>query len=144
MVTSLRVPRTVWWIVWFSFLAGLVIVTLMIELNPESSIPAWLRPAPLLPLLASVLVRWFVYPRSRSQQQRLVNMIIGCQLVEFGALLARVIPFATPVGFLGYALPVLLLYCPYFLKPGSEHSWNAEANAVTGESTGEGQESSGE
>jgi len=113
-----RIPPSTWWIIWFTFNVGICLTLLVVNPSLGLSLPEWAWLAPLALLVAAVVVRWFVYPRSTNQQQQLVSMIVGCHLVELGALASTVVPDRiSPMSFLTYALPVMLLYCPYFLRP---------------------------
>lgn len=113
MNSSLRIAPPVWWVVWCSFVVGLVLTLLFHKSMVQLSLPEWARYAFLVLLMASLVIRWFVYPRSKNHQQRLVTIIVGCHLIELGALASR----EAPLSYLAYAVPVLALYCPLFMRP---------------------------
>lgn len=82
-------PHFVWWILWAAFFAGLCQIYYFLAVAPASR-PAhppadsspFMAALGLLPLAASIIVRWAILPRMTSRQQALPAFILGIALAE--------------------------------------------------------------
>jgi hypothetical protein len=89
---SPRQHQLVMWVLWFAFLQGVVCfrIFLVKPTTPGTPPPADVMPwlVALLPVLASVIVRWLVLPRTQVMQQALTFLILGIAFAEATSLFA--------------------------------------------------------
>ena len=81
----LRKRLLVFWIVWGSILAGLVLIYVMLgrgPVNPVVAADLTVNLAGFVPLFVSVVVRWLVLPRCREVMMVLPIYIVGLALAE--------------------------------------------------------------
>lgn len=82
-------PPTIatWWIVWFALIVGVTVVYNVIQPSPSQSLNETLRYLPIMPLLLSSIVRWFILPRAKHAGQAFAMFIVGLALAEGCAIL---------------------------------------------------------
>ncbi|MFO1451838.1 MAG: hypothetical protein U1F61_26985 [Opitutaceae bacterium] len=80
-------PLLVWWIIWFAISAGLVAISVTIEVRPAPPGNDALKYLPLAPLMAATLVRWLVLPRFTRRARAFPLFVVGVALAEGSGLL---------------------------------------------------------
>jgi hypothetical protein len=81
----------VWWMIWFSLITGLCIIYYFLAQPITSDAQATATVFDfigLVPLFASVAIRWFVLPRCTNMQIAFVAFIAGISLAEGCGILA--------------------------------------------------------
>jgi hypothetical protein len=88
---QIKIRLLIWWIVWASILAGLVVIYLFLGRKPlpanmplEQSLAGL---AGLGPLFISVVIRWLVLPRATDPNRAFVLFIVGLAMAEGCGLL---------------------------------------------------------
>jgi hypothetical protein len=88
---QVRAQLAIWWIIWSSILAGLVIIYVVLGRRPLPPDVATRQSltglAGLAPLFVSIIIRWLVLPRSRNMRVAFVMFVVGIVLAEFSGLL---------------------------------------------------------
>lgn len=81
----------VWWVMWFSLITGLCILYYFLAqpvAAEKQAVATVFDFVGLLPLFASVAIRWFVLPRCTNLQVAFVAFIAGISMAEACGLLA--------------------------------------------------------
>jgi hypothetical protein len=115
-----RSPLLVWWVLWGSILASLVIVYLLFgrgplppNTAPEKSLTGL---AGLVPLFVSIIIRWLVLPRYRDIGGAFVMFVVGIALAELCGFLGVFLggPYRDDLFILG--LLGIAQYMPFFAR----------------------------
>jgi len=89
---QIRAQLLVWWIIWGSILAGLVIVYFFLGRGRPLPAPVAARESlrgliGIVPLFVSIVLRWLVLPRYANPARALVVFIMGLALAEAAGFL---------------------------------------------------------
>ena len=117
----IRAQLLVWWIVWGSVLAGLIIVYLVLfrgrplprNVSPRDSLGGLVG---LVPLFISIVIRWLVLPRYTGPGRTLAVFIVGLVLAEACGLLGLAFggPYRDALFLLG--LLAIAQYAPFYAR----------------------------
>jgi hypothetical protein len=82
----LRTRLMIWWIIWASVLAGLVVVYYFLGRGPLPPVAPGANPLAnllgLVPLFVSIVIRWLVLPRASGPGPAFFLFIVGLSLAE--------------------------------------------------------------
>ena len=109
-----------WWVIWASLIAGLVLIYFFLGRAPlppgaaQEKILTGL--AGLVPLFVSIVIRWLVLPRYHDLSRAFPMFIVGLALAEICGLLGIFFggPYRDDVFFLGVL--GLAQFVPFFAK----------------------------
>ena len=118
---KIRAQLLVWWIIWGSILAGLIVVYLVLvrgrplprNVSPRDSLSGLVG---LVPLFVTIVIRWLVLPRYTNPGRTLAVFIVGLGLAEAGGLLGLF--FGGPYRDALFVLGVLaaIQYAPFYAR----------------------------
>jgi magnesium-transporting ATPase (P-type) len=87
----LRTRLMIWWIIWASVLAGLIVIYFFLGRGPQPPVAPDANPLAnligLVPLFVSIVIRWLALPRASGDGPALILFIIGLSLAEACGLL---------------------------------------------------------
>jgi len=109
-----NLPVATWWIIWFALGTGLLFLYFMLGDTMTGESSNELRYFPLVPLFASVGIRWFLLPKATDKTKGLRIFIIGMALAEACGITGIIlVPDLKQTYFL-LALLGIAQYAPYF------------------------------
>lgn len=117
---QIKARLLIWWIVWTSILAGLVLIYLFLAqgkpLPPASAENPLQGLVGLVPLFVSIVLRWLVLPRSTDPNRAFVLFIVGLSLAEACGLLGIFLggPYRDSLFVLGVL--GVVQYVPFYAK----------------------------
>jgi hypothetical protein len=82
---QVRTKLMIWWIIWGTILAGLVVLYFVFgrrPLPPADGRDLLVNLAGVVPLFVSIIVRWLVLPRFGNLNQAFTMFIVGVALAE--------------------------------------------------------------
>ena len=114
MSQSSSSPVIVWWIVWAAVTAGLVVIFFTVQPEAVQLDQVNLRYVPILPLVASAIVRWLLLPRLKERTRAFPLFVIGIALAEGCGLTGIfLVPDLRPT-YLALGLLALAQFVPFF------------------------------
>jgi len=82
----IRAQLMVWWILWISILAGLIVIYCFLGRGPLAAPTPGANPfgnlVGFVPLFVSIVIRWLVLPRATDPKVALGMFIVGLALAE--------------------------------------------------------------
>lgn len=109
-------PLLIWWIIWFAITAGLVAISVTIEVRPTPLGSGALQYLPIAPLAAATLVRWLVLPRFTRRAKAFPIFVLGVALAEGSGLLGLFLVPESRNEYLLLALLGLAQFVPVFAR----------------------------
>jgi hypothetical protein len=115
------VPPVVWWALWAAIASGLVLMYAVLPVaegaKGAGESLAWF---PAIPLIASVVVRWVLFPRVRNTPLGLPVFVIGLSLAEGSALIGHFLVPGQRETYFAAAVFAVGQFIPLFARPGGE------------------------
>ncbi|MDB4385660.1 hypothetical protein N9023_01765 [Opitutaceae bacterium] len=108
------VPVVVWWILWISIIVALV--TMHTLLAPARVVPmeGAQKYLPVIPLVFSTMIRWFVLPRFTEARRAFPIFIIGLAMAEGPGILGLFLFPGMETTYLILSLLIIAQYIPVF------------------------------
>ena len=116
----IRTQLLVWWTLWASILAGLLVIYSFLGRGPQAPVVPGANPFPHLvgfvPLFVSIIIRWLVLPRYTEPVPAFVMFVIGLSLAEACGLLGIFLggPYRDSLFVLGVL--GITQYVPFYAK----------------------------
>lgn len=107
-------PTVVWWVLWFSMAFGLVLQRSFLN-TAKSAEVAGAGVIIIAPLVASVVVRFFVLPRITRRAKAFPVFVAGVAMAEAGGLLGLFVGGDRRNETVALGLAMLALYLPFFI-----------------------------
>ncbi len=117
---KIRARLLVWWVIWGSILAGLVLIYLVLgrgkPLPPPSAEDPLQGLIGIVPLFVSIVIRWLVLPRATDPKRAFVLFVVGLALAEGCGLLGIFLggPYRDSLFVLGVL--GITQYAPFYAK----------------------------
>ncbi|MDD5349562.1 MAG: hypothetical protein PHQ12_05065 [Chthoniobacteraceae bacterium] len=114
-------PLLVWWVVWAAFFTGLCQIYYFLGVAAPAH-PAYgpanalVAAAGLLPVAASIVIRWAVLPRLSDSRKAFVFFVVGIALAEASCFLGLFVfpAFKTPL--FAFSLLGIAQFIPFFAR----------------------------
>ena len=107
-------PIVTWWVIWFALIVGVTVAYNVIQPPTSQSTNETLRYLPIMPLLLSAVVRWFILPRLKHAGQAFAMFIVGMALAEGCAILGLVLVPDMKATYLCLGLLGIAQFAPLF------------------------------